>query len=220
MKNTNKPGQADAKANGTHVTKQTLTVDDQDEVYNTVTSYPPMSLSNSLTSLQSIGQNESVDAVPKFIVEKVITEQPQPPRPFLHLTIPQISIDSEPPLTPQDEIFRNTDYSNESTITSLTNGIVPQLSPRPRHSASQSPPLDRKIPPLQSDHFNKIRRSFVEESTESGTESEAENFMPNKSVIEDIIAQPIIRNARKEGVISDKIDQKDVSVVNYRKSDA
>lgn len=201
---------------------------DHDAVYDTVRSYPPESLNNSIrSSLRSFDIRENVDTGGSdtgdgdvngggdgnivstnhtFKVEKVEMS-------LSRLMIPQISIeDSDIPVTP-DVV---TD-SNQSTIHSgiLTNGI--EMFPK-RVSPPRSPPLDKKIP-VPNKHWNKLRRSFIEESNESGTESEDGSFIPTKSVIEDIIAQPIIRNARKEGVISDKIDQKEVDVQSYTKSE-
>lgn len=224
MKNTNKDTEM-MRENGNIGTpvippKQLLTVD-QDDVYTTVTSYPPQSLSNSVTSLQSLDQQANLEERTTsplshtFTVEKVQLPDEVVPRP--RLIIPQISIEPEPFTPVHDYTPSDYSYSNQSTIHSgiLTNGI--DQFPH-RISPPRSPPFERRIP-VPNNHMNMIRRSFTEESLESGTESEDGNSPAISNGIEDIIAQPIDRNARKEGVISDKIDQKEVNVVNYQKSE-
>lgn len=214
-----------------------------EEHYNTVSSYPPASLSNSMISLRSLAKEYGPDTslepyeepksphsivsgpIHTFVIETVPEPEPVTPK----FEIPKISIESdttsranEDTLTSSKSWADDENYSNSSIHSGIVIGTNDEAAFQKVISPPRSPPQSRLIKVPSYDLKQKLQRQLtVEEAADSSAESD-DGFVSssNSSVIQDSLSPPIDRHARKEGVISEQMpDAKDLRVVDYEKDD-
>lgn len=197
--------------------QQFLERQDSEANQSTVTSYPPMSTSASSSSLASL-------TIPKEMIQPHI-ETPdieiEPPRPSCR----KFKID----LVPEPVLQRNISGTSPTDVTmkslslgaqeSIRDGLTVTSLPRDSDSEdTRSPSI--VVPNIKEIFKMKNRIQSMEEGFESGTESDDGYLTLTKGTrIEDIISPPIQKNARKEGVISDTIDQKEIYVETFLKDE-
>lgn len=141
--------------------------------------------------------------------------------------IPKISIESDITTCGNEDTFTSfkssaddENFSN-SSIHSGTLMINGGAGFQRKFSLPRSPPETRSILVPTYDLKQKLQRQLtMEEATESSAESD-DGFGSgsNTSVIQDSLSPPINRNGRKEGVISDLADTKELTIVDYAKDD-
>lgn len=174
---------------------------------------------------------------PPSLVTTPFSLQPVPPPKFdrqisresskTKFEIPKISIESDVESSQgngdtftsfkssaDDENFSNS--SIHSGIVMVNGGSAFQRKVSP----PRSPPQSRLILVPTYDLKTKLQRQLtVEEAAESSADSDDGIGSSNSSVIQDSLSPPINRYGRKEGVISDLADTKELMVVAYEKDD-
>lgn len=190
---------------------------DSEANQSTVTSYPPMSTSASSSSLASLTFPQETT---QLHVETPDIEI-EPPRPSCRIF--KIDLVPEPVIQRQISGTSPTNVTMKSlslgALESPRGGLTPKISPRDSDSEdTRSPSI--VVPNIKEIFKMKNKIHSMEEGFESGTESDDGYLTLTKGTrIEDIISPPIQKNARKEGVIADTIDQKEIYIETFLKDE-